>query len=134
MCPSVCGELLGISSYAWLFLLPILGSFCGIEAVLRLSLLLCLQTTVSSALPASMVSDSCIITHCEIILETRRFYPWESGFQPECLSPDKKRSLYKTLWPEIKWHGVSCRYFMTQQPSPHHTHTCHEQGNCQLRV
>ena len=56
MCVSVVAGLLGVSSYLWLFILPILGTFYGIEAVLRLSLLLCLQTIASSVVPASLVS------------------------------------------------------------------------------
>ena len=55
MCLAVLASLLAISSYIWLFALPILGTFCGIEAVLRLSLLLYLQTLASSFLPTSLV-------------------------------------------------------------------------------
>ena len=55
MCLSVFASLLGISSYIWLFALPILGTFCGIDAVLRLSILLYLQTIASSFLPISLV-------------------------------------------------------------------------------
>ncbi len=56
MCLGIFGAFLGISPYIWLFSLPILGSFCGVEAVQRLSLMLSFQTVLTSLLPDCLVS------------------------------------------------------------------------------
>ncbi|XP_038054850.1 uncharacterized protein LOC119727033 [Patiria miniata] len=49
-------ECLSIVPLVWLITMPVFGSFCGPEVVLRLSLLMMLHTLIGAALPSVLVS------------------------------------------------------------------------------
>ncbi|XP_072024421.1 uncharacterized protein [Amphiura filiformis] len=49
-------DCLGILPLLWLVTMPLFGSFCGPESVLRLSLLMLIHTLIGSALPNALTS------------------------------------------------------------------------------
>ena len=51
------GAIFGFFPYMYLFLMPIVGSVCGNEAVIRLSLRLYLQSIITALLPSQLVKN-----------------------------------------------------------------------------
>ncbi|KAL8560800.1 hypothetical protein ACOMHN_061835 [Nucella lapillus] len=65
MCLGLCACVVEFLPYVTMVLLPLLGAFVGVEAVLRVSLLLCLHAGVISLLPKPWVS---LLTYLQSIV------------------------------------------------------------------